>query len=264
MFVTREQLVANLSFLFTEKPFMERFSAVKEAGLKRVEFMFPYDYDLDELGTQLRTNDLELVLFNLPAGNWESGERGIAVDPDRQEEFRTGVAKAIEVARKLNVRQINCLAGKVLPEKTREEQYSTLVSNIRYAAEQFQPEGIQLLIEPLNHFDAPGFFLNTTHDVLNLISDVDHKNIFLQFDVYHAARESENILKVLNESLAHIGHIQIADNPGRHQPGTGEIDYKAFFTALEAAGYAQAIAMEYLPDPDTLISLGWIGILNSK
>lgn len=258
MFIKREQLVANLSFLFTEKPFMERFSAAKEAGLKRVEFMFPYDYDLDELATQLKTNDLDLVLFNLPAGDWGSGERGIAVDPDRQEEFRAGVAKAIEAARRLNVKQVNCLVGKILPAKSRDEQYTTLVSNLRYAAEEFLPEGIRLLIEPLNHFDAPEFFLNTTRDVLKLISEVNHKNVFLQFDVYHAARESEDILKVLRESFAQIGHIQIADNPGRHQPGTGEINYREFFDALERAGYSQAIAMEYVPDPDTLTSLEWL------
>jgi len=258
MFVKREQLVANLSFLFLEKPFMERFAAVKEAGLKRVEFMFPYDYDLDEIEAQLKTHNLELVLFNLPAGDWESGERGIAVDPDRQEEFRVGVSKAIEAARKLKVKQVNCLVGKVLPEKTQEDQWCTLVSNIRYAAEQFQPEGIRLLVEPLNHFDAPGFFLNTTQDVLKLISEVNHENIFLQFDVYHAARESEDILKVLHESLAQIGHIQIADNPGRHQPGTGEIDYETFFTAVEKVGYSEAIAMEYVPTPNTLTSLEWI------
>lgn len=258
MFVKREQLVANLSFLFMEKPFMERFAAVKEAGLKRVEFMFPYDYDLDEIKAQLKTHNLELVLFNLPAGNWESGERGIAVDPDRQEEFRAGVAKAIEAARQLNVKQVNCLVGKVLPKTSQEDQWCTLVSNIRYAAEQFQPEGIRLLVEPLNHFDAPGFFLNTTQDVLKLISEVNHENIFLQFDVYHAARESEDILKVLHESLAQIGHIQIADNPGRHQPGTGEIDYETIFTTLEKVGYSQAIAMEYVPTPNTFTSLEWI------
>lgn len=258
MSMEKEKLVANLSFLFLEKPFMERFAAVKEAGLKRVEFMFPYDYNLDEIEAQLKAHDLELVLFNLPAGNWESGERGIAVDPSRQEEFCAGVAKAIEAARKLRVKQINCLVGKVLPEKTREKQWATLVSNIRYAAEQFQSEGIRLLVEPLNHFDAPGFLLNTTSDVLKLISEVNHENIYLQFDVYHAAREGEDILKVLHESLPKIGHIQIADNPGRHQPGTGKIDYKAFFTALKKAGYSHAVAMEYIPDPDTVISLEWI------
>lgn len=258
MFVKRENLVANLSFLFTEKPFMERFAAAKEAGLKRVEFMFPYDYDLDEIEGQLKAHDLELVLFNLPAGDWGSGERGIAVDPSRQGEFRAGVGKAIEAARKLKVKQVNCLVGKVLPEKTWQDQRSTLVSNIRYAAEQFHPEGIRLLVEPLNHFDAPGFFLNTTSDVLKLLAEVNHDNIFLQFDIYHAARENEDILKVLHESLNKIGHIQIADSPGRHQPGTGKISYKAFFSALEKAGYSHSIAMEYVPDPDTFTSLEWI------
>lgn len=258
MFIKREQLVANLSFLFLDKPFMERFAAVKEAGLKHVEFMFPYDYDLEEIASQLEAHDLELVLFNLPAGDWGSGERGIAVDPNRQEEFRAGVANAVEAAQKLNVKQINCLVGKVLADRTREEQWSTLVNNIRYAAEQFQPEGIRLLVEPLNHFDIPGFFLNTTSDVLELISKVNHKNVYLQYDVYHAAREGEDILKVLHESLAQIGHIQIADSPGRHQPGTGDIDYKAFFTALEKSGYSQAVAMEYVPSPNTLTSLEWI------
>lgn len=258
MSIKKEKLIANLSFLFLDKPFMERFAAVKEAGLKRVEFMSPYDYDLDEIAAQLKAHDLELVLFNLPAGDWGSGERGIAVDPSRQEEFRAGVAKAVEAAQKLNVKQINCLVGKVLPEKTWEEQWSTLVSNIRYAAEQFHPEGIRLLVEPLNHFDSPGFFLNTTSDVLKLISEVNLDNIFLQFDVYHAARENEDILKILHESLAQIGHIQIADSPGRHQPGTGKINYKAFFTALEKSGYSHSIAMEYVPDPNTLTSLEWI------
>lgn len=258
MTVMREKLVANLSFLFLEKAFMERFAAVKEAGLRRVEFMFPYDYDLAELKDQLNTHDLELVLFNLPAGDWGKGERGIAVDPDRQEEFRTGVSKAIQVAQALNVKQVNCLVGKVLPEKTLAEQWSTLTSNLRYAAEQLHSAGIRLLVEPLNHFDAPGFFLNTTGDVLKLISEVNHENIFLQFDIYHASREGEDLLKVLHEFLPQIGHIQIADNPGRHQPGTGEIDYRTLFTALKKVGYSHAVAMEYAPDPNTLTSLEWI------
>jgi hydroxypyruvate isomerase len=258
MSISKDNLVVNLSFLFTEKPFMERFAAVKETGLKRVEFMFPYDYNLDEIANQLKIHDLELVLFNLPAGDWGNGERGIAVNPNRQREFRDGVSKAIEAALKLGVKQVNCLVGKILPDLTWAEQWSTLIANIRYAAEQFETEGIRLLIEPLNHFDIPGFFLNTTNDVLELISKVNHENVYLQFDVYHAIRESENIFKVLQESLPKIGHIQIADNPGRHQPGTGEIDYKTFFSALKKAGYSHAIAMEYVPEPDTVTSLEWI------
>lgn len=262
--INKENLVANLSFLFTEKPFMERFAAAKEAGLKRVEFMFPYDYDLNELETQLNTHELELVLFNLPAGDWGKGERGIALDPSRQEEFRSGVSKAIEAAGKLKVKQINCLVGKALLEKTREEQWATLVSNIGYAAEKLHSAGIRLLVEPINHFDIPGFFLNTTTDVLNLISEVNHKNVYLQFDTYHASREGEALLKILHDALPRIGHIQIADNPGRHQPGTGEIDYSAFFSELEKVGYPGAISMEYIPDPDTVSSLNWIKNFSTK
>lgn len=237
---------------------MERFAEVKKAGLKRVEFMFPYDYNLDEIEFQLKTYDLEFILFNLPAGDWDNGERGIAVDPRRKDEFRAGVAQAIEAARKFKVKQVNSLVGKVLPEIPREEQWSTLIQNIRYAAEQLQPEGIRLLLEPLNHLDNPSFFLNTTDDVLKLIAEVNHENVYLQYDVYHAAREGEDILNVLHEALPKIAHIQIADNPGRHQPGSGSIDYKSFFAALKEVGYSNAVAMEYVPDPSTVASLEWI------
>lgn len=258
MHVKRENLVANLSFLFTDLPMMERFKAVKEAGLKRVEFMFPYDLDLDELKKELETNDLEFVLFNLPAGDWGAGERGIALDPRRKDEFKEGVAKAIPIAQALNVKQINCLVGKALPDLSEEEQRATLIENLRYAATELQKANIKLLVEPLNHFDAPGFYLNTTDDVVKLLSEIGHDNIFLQYDTYHAAREGEDLIKVLEEKLPSIAHIQIADNPGRHQPGTGELDYKAFFAALEKVGYKYAVSMEYVPEPDTVKSLEWI------
>lgn len=258
MTVKKETLVANLSFLFTDLPLIERFKAAKEAGLKRVEFMFPYELDLAQLKQELESNDLELVLFNLPAGNWEAGDRGIALDPDRQEEFKAGVAKAVTTAQALGVKQVNCLVGKLRADQSEEEQRATLIANIRYAAEQLQKSGVKLLIEPLNHFDAPGFYLNTTEDVLKVISEVGSENVFLQYDTYHAAREGEDLLKILQDKLSHIAHIQIADNPGRHQPGTGEIDYRAFFNKLEVVGYAHAVAMEYVPQPDTLTSLEWI------
>lgn len=258
MNVKKESLVANLSFLFTDLSLMDRFKAAKEAGLKRVEFMFPYDYDLDELKRELISNDLELVLFNLPAGNWDAGDRGIALDPERQDEFRAGVAKAVSTAKALNVKQVNCLVGKLRADQSREAQWATLIANIRYAAEQLQNAGVKLLIEPLNHFDAPGFFLNTTDDVLKVISEVGSENVFLQYDTYHAAREGEDLIKILQNKLPQIAHIQIADNPGRHQPGTGEIDYKAFFKKLEEVGYSYAVAMEYAPQPDTVTSLEWI------
>ncbi|MGE4273812.1 MAG: hydroxypyruvate isomerase [Desulfitobacterium sp.] len=258
MSVKKENLVANLSFLFTDLPLLDRFEAAKAAGLKRVEFMFPYDYEPAELKEALEINGLELVLFNLPAGNWDAGERGIALDPSRQEEFQAGVAKAITFAQALQVKQVNCLVGKALPDQSAEVLWSTLIANIRYAAEQLQAAGVKLLVEPLNHLDAPGFFLNTTDDVLNVISASESDNVFLQYDTYHAAREGEDLLQVLRDKFPQIAHIQIADNPGRHQPGTGELDYHTFFKTLEEVDYPFAIAMEYVPQPDTVTSLAWI------
>lgn len=258
MSIEKATIVANLSFLFLEKPFMERFAEVKKAGLGRVEFMFPYDYNVAEMVKELASHGLELVQFNLPAGNWERGERGIAVDPRRKDEFRSGVTQALDMARKLKVSQLNCLVGKILPEVDPQELRSTLIHNIRYAADKLHREGIRLLLEPLNHFDAPGFYLNTTEEVLQLIAEVDHENVYLQYDLYHAAREGEDLLQVLHKALPKIGHIQIADNPGRHQPGTGEIDYKQFFDTLKKVGYSKAVSMEYIPNPSTLASLQWI------
>lgn len=250
--------VANLSFLFTEKPFMERFAAAKAAGFAKVEYMFPYDYDLDEIKSQLDSLGLEQVLFNLPAGDWGKGERGIAIKPDRKNEFRAGVEKAVEVAQKLGVKQVNCLVGVRSPETEESELRATLVENITYAAEKFLEQGIRLLIEPINHYDIPGFYLNTTDHVLKLIKEVNQPNVFLQWDIYHASREGEDLLKTLSDSMAHIGHVQIADQPGRHQPGTGTIDFQTLLTELKKAGYSKAVALEYVPDPDTETSLEWV------
>ena len=250
--------VANLSFLFTEKPFMERFAAAKAVGFDKVEFMFPYDYDLEEIELQLKSLGLELVLFNLPAGDWGKGERGIATNPDRKNEFRAGVGKAIEVAQKFDVKQVNCLVGIRSPGMEESELWKTLVENISYAADQLQEHGIRLMIEPINHYDMPGFFLNTTEHVIRLIKEVNRPNLFLQWDIYHASRENEDLLKILNDSISHIGHVQIADQPGRHQPGTGAIDFQTLLTELKKAGYSKAISLEYVPEPDTETSLEWV------
>lgn len=255
---TINSFVANLSFLFTEKPFMERFAAAKEAGFDAVEFMFPYDYDLDEIKFKLNSLGLELVLFNLSAGDWENGERGIAINPDRKNEFRAGVARAIEVAQKLGVKQVNCLVGKRSPGTEDSELWSTLVENISYAAEQLQVQGISLMIEPINHYDIPGFFLNTTDQVIKLIDKVNRPNVFLQLDIYHASREEEDLFKILSSSISRIGHVQIADQPGRHQPGSGTIDFQGLLMELKKVGYSKAIALEYVPDPDTETSLEWV------
>jgi len=250
---------ANLTMLFQEVPFMERFKAAAQAGFRAVEFMFPYEYELETLQAELTSNQLQLVLFNLPAGNWQAGERGIAVDPRRQEEFKAGVAKAVNYAKALGVQRINCLVGKSLPEVPQGIQYQTMVENLRYAAEQLAAVDCMLLVEAVNWRDIPGFFLNTSSQVLRLLEDVGQGNVYLQYDVYHAQRMEGELIATICSALPKIGHIQIADNPGRHEPGTGEINYPAVLSAIDQCGYKGYVGLEYIPSRDTKNSLGWIG-----
>lgn len=255
---------ANLSMLFTEVPFMERFALAKEAGFSTIEYLFPYDYDVNELKSQLDGNGLKQVLFNLPAGNWGGGERGIAANPERIDEFRAGVHKAIEYALILGVCQVNCLAGKTIPSYSQAEQWAVLADNVRYAAAELAKAGLRLVIEPINHFDIPGFFLNRTEQVLKLIDEVALPNVFVQYDVYHAQREEGELTATLRKHIDKIGHIQIADNPGRHQPGTGEINYAYLFKEIDALGYQGHIGLEYIPSPNSKSSFTWIQDLGYK
>lgn len=252
------QFAANLTMLFTELPFVERFKAAREAGFKAVEFLFPYEYEIDQIRSLVERNNLQVVLFNLPAGNWAEGERGIACDPVRKEEFRAGVKQALSFARELGVPRLNCLAGKAVSSSSYEEQWQTLVDNVRYAAEILGQYGINLMVENINHYDIPGFFLNTTKQVLELILEANIPNVYLQYDIYHAQREEGNLTDTLREHIQKIGHIQIADNPGRHQPGTGEINYRYLLQEIDKLGYEGYVSLEYIPQPDTLSSLTWI------
>lgn len=249
---------ANLNFLFNEVPFMEKFSAATKAGFKNVEFMFPYDFEQNEIKRQVQENNLKLVLFNLPAGNWNEGDRGIAADPARKEEFKNGVAKAIEAAKLLEVSRINCLVGKVAGNYTDKEIMDNLLDNLGFAADEFQKAGLDLLIEPINHFDIPGFYLNTTEQVVDIINKLNKPNIYLQYDIYHAEREGENHNQVIEKYIAKIAHVQVADNPGRNQPGTGVIAVKDLFAKLLGLGYKGYIGLEYKPTGDTVDSLSWV------
>lgn len=250
---------ANLSMLFQELPFLERFGAAARLGFKAVEFMFPYDYALAELQQTLTAHRLKLVLINLPAGNFAAGERGMAVDPARHAEFRAGVGRAIDYARGLDVPQVNCLVGKVLNGVPLAEQRQALVENLRFAARAFAAAGIRLLVEHLNSRDVPGFTLDTTAKVLELLAEVDHPNAYLQYDIYHAQRMEGELTGILKNNLARIAHIQVADNPGRHQPGTGEINYRWLLAEIQASGYPGYIGLEYVPTPDSAASLAWVG-----
>lgn len=258
------RFAANLTFMFTELPFMGRFGAARKAGFNYVEFMFPYDFDLDEIENQLKQHKLKLILFNLPAGNWEAGDRGIALDPKRKSEFISGVENGIVAAQRFSMDKLNCLVGRIDEQVTNKLLWDNLVDNIGYAAEELGKHGMDLLVEPVNHFDVPGFYLNKTDQVLKLISEVNRSNVYLQYDVYHAEREGEDHRAILSNSFHKIRHIQIADNPGRHQPGTGVIDYKFLFAEIERLEYKGYIAMEYKPKPNTLESLEWINKFGYK
>lgn len=252
------KFIANLNMLFTELPFLERFAAASRAGFEAIEFMFPYDYPVEVLKEALDSAGLKLVLFNLPAGDWNAGERGIAAYPGRQAEFRDGVEKAVAYAKVFNTPRINCLVGKQVPGHTDTEQRTVLVENLRFAAMKLQNEGVKLLVEPVNHFDIPGFLLNKTQEALNILAEVNHPNLFIQYDIYHAQREEGELAATLRAHMAKIQNIQIADNPGRHQPGTGEINYRFLLWTIDALGYDGYVSMEYIPSPNTEASLRWL------
>jgi len=251
------RFAANLSMLFTELPFLDRFAAARSAGFEAVEYLFPYEHPRQELAACLRDHDLEQVLHNLPAGNWSAGDRGIACDPQRVEEFRRGVVLAISYAHALGCRQLNCLAGKVPAGISRRQAHETLVGNLRWAAGQLANEGIRLLVEPINTFDIPDFFLSRTEQAITLLDEVDSQNVGLQYDIYHAQRMEGELSATLERHLLRIGHVQVADNPGRHEPGTGEIHYPYLFGLLDRLGYAGWVGCEYKPAAGTLEGLGW-------
>ena len=251
------QFAANLTMLFTEEPFIDRFEAAAKAGFKAVEFLFPYAHTAQQVRNAALEAGVQIVLHNLPAGDWDAGERGIACLPDRVAEFREGVARAIDYARALGVTQLNCLAGKVPAGADPAALRSTLVENLRYAASQLAPHGIRLLIEPINTFDIPGFTLSHTAQALGILDEVAADNAFLQYDVYHAQRMEGELGNTLARYLPRIAHIQIADNPGRHEPGSGEINFVWLFRHLDAIGYTGWVGCEYRPATTTEAGLDW-------
>ncbi len=256
------RFAANVSMLFTEYAFLDRFDAAAEAGFGAVELQFPYAFSAAAICQRLATSGLPLVLHNLPAGDWAAGERGIACHPDRVEEFRAGVALGIDYARALGVRQLNCLAG-IAPQAVSGAQlHATLVANLAFAADALQAHGMRLLLEPINTFDAPGFYVNRTGQALAILDAVGAPNAFVQYDVYHAQRMEGELVGTLQRCLPRIGHIQLADNPGRHEPGSGEINYQFLLDWLDHAGYSGYVGCEYVPQnvgPNpTQTGLGWL------
>jgi hydroxypyruvate isomerase len=251
------RFAANLTMLFTEHPFLDRFEHAAKAGFDAVEFLFPYAFEAGDIKRRLDDNGLQLVLHNLPAGNWEAGERGIACHPERAQEFRDGVQSAIGYARVLGTHQLNCLVGKALPGVADEVLRRTVVDNLRFAAAELGKAGLKLLIEPINTFDIPGFYLNRTAQAAELLAEVGANNAFIQYDIYHAQRMEGELAATIEKHLPRIGHIQLADNPGRNEPGSGEINYPFLFAHLDRIGYAGWVGCEYKPAAGTEAGLGW-------
>ena len=252
------RFAANLSMLFTEVPFLDRFERAARAGFGSVEFLFPYAHTPAEVAAKVKGNRLKVVLHNLPAGDWEAGERGIACLPDRVDEFREGVAKAIEYATALGAPQLNCLAGKAPLGASDSMLRKTFVANLTFAAAALKKAGLKLLIEPINTYDIPGFYLNRTAQAISIMDEVGADNLYLQYDVYHAQRSEGELAATLAKHVNRIAHVQVADNPGRNEPGTGEINYAFLFAHLDRIGYAGAVGCEYKPATGTEAGLAWL------
>ena len=252
------KFAANLSMLFTELPFLDRFAAAAAAGFKAVEYMFPYEFEPQALAERLRTNGLQQVLHNLPPGNWAAGERGIACMSDRVGEFQDGVGRAIEYATALNCPRLNCMAGLRPEGMSAARAEDVLVSNLSFAARELRKAGLTLLLEAINTFDMPGFLVCTTRQALAILDAVAVDNLLYQYDIYHMQRMEGELAATLRAQLPRIGHVQLADNPGRHEPGTGEINYRFLLPLLDEIGYGGWIGCEYRPAATTLAGLGWL------
>lgn len=252
------KFAANLTMLYNELPFLQRFAAAADDGFSAVEFLFPYAHSADDVAAAARSAGVQVVLHNLPPGDWDGGERGIACLADRSAEFRAGVEQALVYAQALGVTQLNALAGRLPDGADRAAASATLVSNLGYAAERLAAAGIKLLLEPINHLDMPGYLVNTTAQAMAVLDAVGSTNLWLQADIYHMQRMEGELAATLERLLPRIAHIQIADNPGRNEPGSGEINYPFLFRHLDRIGYAGWVGCEYKPQSGTSAGLGWL------
>jgi hydroxypyruvate isomerase len=251
------RLAANLSMMFNEVPFLDRFDAAAKAGFKAVEFLFPYEFPAAELKRRLDANGLRLVLFNMPPGDWAGGERGLASLPGRQAEFRTSVGRALDYATALDCKLVHCMAG-IPPAGTPPVTAAALfAANIAWAAERAEAAGVRLALEPINHRDMPGYHLNTMQQGADVIAAIGAERVGLQFDLYHCQITEGDITKRIEKLLPIIAHMQLADVPDRHEPGTGEIGWDYVLPRIDALGYQGWIGCEYRPAGDTVAGLAW-------
>jgi hydroxypyruvate isomerase len=258
------RFAANLTMLYNELDFLDRFEAAAQDGFEGVEYLFPYAWPKEELAQRLERFGLVQALHNLPAGDWAKGERGIACHPDRVDEFRAGVAKGIDYATTLKCRQLNCLAGTAPKDVPPDALRRTFVENLRYAAGELAKAGIRLLAEPVNTRDIPGFYLNRSAQAMEIIEEVGSDNLWLQYDFYHTQIMEGDLTTTFRHLKDRIAHVQIADNPGRNEPGTGEINYGFIFAMLDREGYAGWVGCEYKPAAATSAGLAWFAPYRSR
>ena len=251
------KFAANISMMFNEVPFLDRFAAARAAGFEAVEFLFPYEHPAAEIAKRLEGNGLANVLFNAPPGDWNAGERGMACLPERRAEFRDGIKRALEYSVALKCPRLHVMAGLTPAGAARDTLLACYAANLDFAAEECAKVGVKPVIEPINHRDIPGFFLNTTKEATRIIDGLGMDRVGLQFDLYHCQITEGDVARKAAELLPYIAHMQVADNPGRNEPGTGEVNWDFVFTAIDASGFRGWIGCEYRPKGETVAGLGW-------
>jgi hydroxypyruvate isomerase len=252
------KFAANLSFLYPEVPLLERIGKAAADGFGAVEYVSPYELDKSAIAEALAANKIKQTLFNLPAGDWGAGERGIGCLPDRVDEFRRGIDTAIDYAKALDCPTVNCLAG-LAPEGADESLLDkTLAANLAYAAPRLADAGIALVMEPINRIDMPTYHVSTTDHAERIIEMAGVQNLKIQYDFYHMQIVQGDLMRTFARLIEQIGHVQIADNPGRNEPGTGEINYGFILSELDRLGYAGWVGCEYKPKTTTTEGLGWM------
>jgi len=251
------KFAANLSMLFNEVPFLDRFGAAADCGFKAVEFLFPYEFPAEAIAEQLDKHKLQIVLFNMPPGNWAAGERGTACIPGREAEFREAIDQALTYATALGIPRLHTMAGIAPAGVDRAACRATLIENLKYAGERLAPHKVTVMLEAINSRDIPGFLVNRQEDSYEICQAVDAPNVRMQMDLYHMQVMEGDIAMTLRKYAAHCGHIQIAGAPGRNEPDTGEVRYEYLFEVLDEIGYEGWVGCEYRPVGKTREGLGW-------
>lgn len=251
------RFAANLSMMYQEVGFLDRFAAAAADGFRAVEFLFPYAHPAAEIAARLRDAGVENVLFNLPPGDWDRGERGMAALPGREAEFAASIDRALDYAAALGTPRLHVMAGIPGPEIDRARARATYVANLRLAAARAAAAGLEILIEPINTRDIPGYFINRQDEAQAIRAEVGAVNLKVQFDLYHCQIVEGDLTMKLRRDIAHIGHMQIAGVPERHEPDRGEVNYPFLFEQIDALGYGGWIGCEYRPRAGTSAGLGW-------